>query len=406
MAITVSKTGPYFDGGVSPSNTTNIKFSQIRDTFKGGLPTDAISASELLRDIDTSSRDPIVPDCTENSAIGSSTNWSVSQFLGSIKYYDMTFPASDPDGSNFDIAAQNWNSNLGKTIKKKFYMNGDSYATNSGSGTTPFALDSALKVSTTATNLTIELEGNIKGAGGLGGPWQDNFALTHVGGQSGGGAIQLKDGYVVINMGTSASVWGGGGGGELGAFGANGDPGTCRDDYTISWCPGHHGTSSCSAGYTMTSTWGGGCCHTRRKCWWSGWGKAFCWHECTTNSTLANCRKDVDSLAPPGGAGGEGGNGEGYSQSQENGTFPGDNSSDVSCTSFGPDWFRVSGTGDRSDRGETGGNGGYWGVGGANTTNTGNGGAAGPAVFATNGATYVILNDNTTNLLGPTPGRS
>ena len=212
MAITVSKTGPYFNGGVSPSNTTNIKFSQLRDTFKGGLPEDAISASELLRDIDNASRDPIVPDCTENSAIGSSTNWSVSQFLGSIKYYDMTFPASDPDVTNFDISAQNWNSNLGKTIKKKFYMNGNSYATNSGSGSTPFVLDPALKISTTATNLTIELGGDIKGAGGLGGPWQDNTATEYVSGQSGGNAIQLKDGYVIINMGTSASVWGGGGG--------------------------------------------------------------------------------------------------------------------------------------------------------------------------------------------------
>lgn len=403
MAITVSKTGPYFNGGVSPSNTTNIKFSQIRDTFKGGLPTDVISASELLRDIDTSSRDPIVPDCTENNAIGSSTNWSVSQFIGSIKYYDMTFPSSDPDVTNFDISAQNWNSNLGKTIKKKFYMNGNSYATNLGSGTTPFTLDPALQASTTATNLTIELTGDVKGAGGLGGPWDDSTATTHISGQSGGTAIQLKDGYVIINMGTSASVWGGGGGGELGAYGANGTSGTCRDDYTISWC---NTPSSCAAGYNMTSTWGGGCCQRVRKCWWNFWGKAFCWHECTRNSTIANCRKDVDSPVPPGGEGGDGGNGEGYSQSQTDGIFPGDNSNDVSCTSFGTDWFRVSGTGSRSDRGETGGNGGYWGQSGANTSNTGNGGAAGAAVFATNGATYVINGDNTTNLLGPTPGRS
>ena len=55
---------------VRPSNTTNMKFSQLRDTFRLNNPTGAISASELLRDIDTAnSTDPIVPDATENVAI-------------------------------------------------------------------------------------------------------------------------------------------------------------------------------------------------------------------------------------------------------------------------------------------------------------------------------------------------
>ena len=53
MGLTITKSGPYFNGTNAPSNTTNMKFSQLRDTFRLNNPTGAISASELLRDIDT-----------------------------------------------------------------------------------------------------------------------------------------------------------------------------------------------------------------------------------------------------------------------------------------------------------------------------------------------------------------
>ena len=54
MGVSVSKEGPYFNGGVAPSNTTNMKFSQMRDVFKldlksssasGGAATSQISAN-------------------------------------------------------------------------------------------------------------------------------------------------------------------------------------------------------------------------------------------------------------------------------------------------------------------------------------------------------------------------
>ena len=69
MGLTVTKTGPYFNGSGQPvpNNQTEVKFSQLRDTFRLNNPTGSISASELLRDIDTNSSDPIVPDATENS---------------------------------------------------------------------------------------------------------------------------------------------------------------------------------------------------------------------------------------------------------------------------------------------------------------------------------------------------
>ena len=127
MGLTITKTGPYFAGagGVAPNNQTEVKFSQLRNTFRLNNPTGAISASELLRDIDTNSADPIVPDATENSGIaanpiGTASNWKVSQFQGAIKFYDVEQDASD-NNANFNISAlSEWNSNLGKTIKKKF----------------------------------------------------------------------------------------------------------------------------------------------------------------------------------------------------------------------------------------------------------------------------------------------
>ena len=89
MALTVTKTGPFFagSGGAAPNNQTNVKFSQLRNTFRLNNPSGAISASELLRDVDVAnSTDPIVPDATENSAIASTpintaSNWEVSQFF-------------------------------------------------------------------------------------------------------------------------------------------------------------------------------------------------------------------------------------------------------------------------------------------------------------------------------------
>ena len=36
MGVSVTKEGPYFNGGATPSNTTNIKFSQMRDASAAG----------------------------------------------------------------------------------------------------------------------------------------------------------------------------------------------------------------------------------------------------------------------------------------------------------------------------------------------------------------------------------
>ena len=126
MGLTITKSGPYFNGTNAPSNTTNVKFSQLRDTFRLNNTSGAISASELLRDIDTNIADPIVPDATENVAIAanpiaSASDWKVSQFQGAIKFYDVNQDASDTN-ANFNISTlAEWNNNLGKTIKTVSY---------------------------------------------------------------------------------------------------------------------------------------------------------------------------------------------------------------------------------------------------------------------------------------------
>ena len=62
MAISVTKSGPYFTSGA-------ISFSAMRNTFRLNNPTGTISASELLRNTDVTNTDPILPDATENSDV-------------------------------------------------------------------------------------------------------------------------------------------------------------------------------------------------------------------------------------------------------------------------------------------------------------------------------------------------
>ena len=73
MAISVTKSGPYFTSGA-------ISFSAMRSTFRLNNPTGTISASELLRDTNASNSDPILPDATENSDVATSTNGKLHRY--------------------------------------------------------------------------------------------------------------------------------------------------------------------------------------------------------------------------------------------------------------------------------------------------------------------------------------
>ena len=94
MAVSYATTGPSIATGEIKWSTLRRSFKTIilRDDFAGSdnftADSDAISisASELLRDTDTTkSEDPIVPDATENAAIATSSDWSASQMRNTVK---------------------------------------------------------------------------------------------------------------------------------------------------------------------------------------------------------------------------------------------------------------------------------------------------------------------------------
>jgi len=148
MSFSVSTAGPYFSSG-------SISFSDLRNTFRGTDGT--ISASELRRDTSVDSEYPVVPDATENSSISSSSNLKLSQFRNSIKYYDVTQDGTD---SGVNMSSMPWNSNLGKNIRKKFFIN----------GTINSAGAAALRVDVDPSyNLGIDVNGGLYGYGGAGG---------------------------------------------------------------------------------------------------------------------------------------------------------------------------------------------------------------------------------------------
>ena len=382
MGLTITKTGPYFAGvgGATPNNQTEVKFSQLRDTFRLNNPTGAISASELLRDIDVAnSTDPIVPDATENSGIAANpintaSNWKVSQFQGAIKFYDVEQDASDTN-ANFNISAlSEWNSNLGKTIKKKFTLRGTHTSTNTSIA--------AAQILSAAWNLTLEVHGNFYGAGGTGG------TSSSVSGNPGGAALSINSGRVTVDIQSNGRLWGGGGGGEFGANGTPGAAGTCRKDQTVTTCGG---TLTCPTGFTLIDTYGTGCCRLER---WCSWG--FCHNTCVQSGEAGTCRKEETSNTPPTQSGGNGGTGRGFNNFSGSltGSFGG-NGVCPSCidTSF----TLIAGTGTCSSDGGTGGSGGDWGQNGSSTAAPGSHGLGGNAI---SGSGYSVVGNNTNTVKG------
>ena len=381
MALTVTKAGPYFNGTNAPSNTTNMKFSQLRDTFRLNNPSGSITAGELLRDINTGSTDPIVPDCTENSGVAANPiapnrDWKVSQLQGAIKFYYINQGTSDTH-ANWNISTlSEWNNNLGKTIKKWLYLRGNHTSTTTG--------DSGAKIVTDAWNLSLEVHGTIYGAGGSGG------TSGSVSGTNGGNALSISGGRVAVQIQSSGRIWAGGGGGEFGADGSAGSRGTCYKDTTVQAC---QSTPSCPSGQTLTSTWGGSCCNVIRYC--GGPWNSFCWHECWGNWTMGNCRQEADSNLPATVQGGNGGAGRGWNN--QSGSLNGSAGPGGNCPTCSGGWYLASGTGSCSGQGGTGGSGGDWGTNGGNTGAAGSGGSAGDAI---DGNGYTVTGNNSTTVRG------
>jgi hypothetical protein len=359
MSATVTKAGPYYTSG-------SISFSSLRTNFRAQQPdgtfspdTLPIKASELKRDTSTINTEPIVPDCTENANIATSTNLKLSQFRNSIKYYYITQSGTDDNASSpsfpgFNIGTQTWNSNLNKSIRKYMYLNGTVGSANVTQYAAYFAAE--------AHNLRINVSGGVYGAGG------------EVSGGNGGPAlyVQSTGSEVVVEVNDTANIYGGGGGGAKGATGANGASSTCysTSDYTTGQncggCPG------CGGNESVDCYADGGC-----NCGKGG---------CSSTNYRSVCRVYSPYTVPgaPGGDGGIGGAGRGYNQTRTDGAT-GALGTTGGCPSYGGDGLQ----------GETGGNGGDWGSPGKNTTNTVSGGAAGRSITGSNYSVTGTINSGT-----------
>jgi len=329
-----SKHGPNISEG------TEIKFSTLRKYFLKMNPktnfsqsdsesslfdaeTGSVSASQLLKKEEVTNdgnpteyseidaKIPIVPDCTENSLISSSTNWKLSQFVGSIKYYYIQqSTASSPTNDDLNVVINDlsWNGNLDKSIRKIFFIDG-----TIGSNTT----SPSVSLTSESNNLSYIIAGNVYGSSGLGGGQTGNNTVN---GLNGGDAFSINNSTGTnnyINLLSGSKLYAGSGGGAKGGSGGNG---------------GQGGLSCFNYGTSNTTT--------------SGF--------CTGNG-------------PPGlgGPGGLGGNGRGYSNLT--GSLQGiaavadwANRLGLTETRSGGCGSATSGKGGDGGRGGTGGNGGDW----------------------------------------------
>lgn len=307
MAITV---GPSLATGPIRWSTLREEFlaKQPRTSYSGSETIDEelndspISATQLLRDTDKTSKNPIVPDCKENrdAGISASNNLKASQFRNSIKFYYIQQTGTNDNSSDtsqpgLTIDLESWNTNLGDNVVKKIFIDGTVGST--------VVSQPALKLINVTTNLELTISGNVYAAGGLGGVKPGNSSSL---GQNGGNAIEISspnNSNVTINVLPGSKVYAGGGGGERGNAGAPGGGGSCRATWSHSQCGGH---ISCPGGYYTTSSHTGGCCRRRCSC-------IFCWcTRCIGRDKSRSCARDYSISGGYGGAGGAGGTGRGY----------------------------------------------------------------------------------------------
>jgi hypothetical protein len=311
-AATVSKAGPYYT-----TAGTEMKFSDLRRDFRAQQPkttsggsetfsTDnaPISASELLRNTNVNETNPIVPQCQDNIQISSSSNWKISQFRNSIKYFYLTQDSSKTT-LNYILHGQPWDNNLPLNIVKTFFLEGTCGSISS--------TDAALQFDADVYNLNLIITGSVLGDGGSAGTETEN-------GGDGGDAIYIDTngtGTVTIRTsGASAQVYGGGGGGGGGGDGGTGGGGTWTESGSSYWantvCSGN--SMPC---YTLNPPFdcnGGGGCRSIRAC---GDGINYTLWERYCTNVYSNT---YYSSGGEGGDGKDGGLGQGYLQTRTFGT--------------------------------------------------------------------------------------
>lgn len=393
MAITVQPSSQ-FTTQFPTATFTDVKFSKLRDVFKGpqgvispvGIVTStgvSISARELLRNTNVTpvapdyQTDPIVPDATENAGVSTASNWKLSQFKNTIKFY-VVDQTGNNDRANLNSSNVNWNNNLDKSIRKWVTISGQVYSTTH---VTP-----ALDFTEGAYNLNVYMNdaGRVYGSGGLAG-----ISALRNGGY-GGDAIRIisSTGRVKVYLQPTTNVYGGGGGGAFGATGDTGPTGLCprREDYNTSancgGCPG------CASGYSQYNCYSAGGCNCGKR-------------GCGSTLYVSQCERTVyDTVAGyPGGIGGNGAAGRGWNNFS--GTLIGVNgatATSTGCLAFPTNSVSTYGPSPGSDgvTGQKGGDSGDWAVNGASTDTNGsgiyqgNGGTGGTAGRAITGSNYTV----------------
>ena len=436
-AATVSKAGPYYASGA-------ISFSSLRSNFRAQQPkttsggsesfnsdTASISASELLRDTDVNETNPIVPQCEDNLQISSSSDWKVSQFRNSIKYYYLT-QESDKTTLNYVLHGQPWDGNLSRNIVKKFFLEGTCGSIDSA--------QAALQLNADVYNLSLIITGSVLGAGGSSGAkgdknQSDGTVTADSGdGGDGGDAISINTnntGTVTIKTsGSSAQVYGGGGGGGGGGWGGNGADGSYTTYYSYYESTGQAGTFTDEGGkqyYQMCQSacqrahgaeWANNCYKEKfseypQNCGGnpSIYSQAVCWsNQQAGHVEVSSCRRTVSgstTTATTGGHGGDGtagGDGQGYLQTKTGASNPTTLAGTLLGQPDGPTARSHTSAG-RAGKGGKGGDGGDWGSGGGGgsagldgyasddiTVNEspGGGGDGGEGGYAVSGSGYVI----------------
>jgi hypothetical protein len=308
--VTDSETGPFYASGA-------ISFSSLRTNFKK-TSTGSVKASQLLRDTTTSSTsitNPTVPDATENSNIVTTqSNWKVSDFRNSIKYYVLSQGSGDTD-TNLNIGNSSlWNGNLGKNIVKRVNLNGTS-------GSTDVSTAAARLNESSVYNVLINITGEILGAGGSAG------SASGGDGGNGGDALNINTnntGKVKIKtIGNSSKVYGGGAGGGAGGNGGDGGNGSYTQSYSYEQSLGGSGQKNISGGqqyYDMCHNACrdayGGSAYCKPNCYklpWEGGCGCTCFSYQQGNQANCTCCYKVvsgtNTYSTSGGAGGDGGNG-------------------------------------------------------------------------------------------------
>ena len=349
MAITKTKTSHFTGGSGNP-----ISFSQIRAEYGGS--TTNIKASTYLRNTDDevnwddeSTITSRVPDATENSAVGSDTNWTVDSLRDTISKYVVTQTGTNNELDYSASDSSTWNSNLSKNILKDFNVNGTVKADSTS--------DDALKFSGSLYNLDINVSGAIYGEGGA------------VGG-SGGDALYVNNTYtksnVKLNIASDGKIWSGGGGGS---DGTNGNDGSDLSCYAYNY---YNTNAGCGGNTTLTMN--PVLANQRSRCRGGSYRRGQGWNQYNrTGYHCANvssylCRAVAYNNVPGGPKGNKGTGGKGKGYSNRTTSINASPHKGNSGNSGNTNTCAIRGTNSTGNRGNSGSRGGDWGQGSTNTS--------------------------------------